>query len=222
MYDRATRTLWHQFTGKPIIGELVGSEIELEYFPTARTTWGDWRAEHPDTTVMTREGARSYAAWSYTHENDEKSIYWDYRADPETMFPIAFRDETLEPKDEVLGVSIGSLHKAYPLERLREERIVNDRIDDIDVVVIASATSSDAHIYANPDQLQFRIPDDAPFDGYPARVIDHNGDVWNVARDQLKRLDGTSDAVALRAIPSNVSFWFGWYAFHRDTLLYEK
>ena len=24
MYDRATNTLWHQFTGEPVIGELAG------------------------------------------------------------------------------------------------------------------------------------------------------------------------------------------------------
>ena len=152
MYDRATRTLWHQFTGTPIIGELVGSGIELGYFPTARTTWGDWRAEHPDTTVITREGSR-YPPWTYTHEKDEKSIYWDYRADPETMFPIAFRDDVLAPKAEVLGVTVKGIDKAYPIELLRQERIVHDQIGDIDLVVIASATSSDAHIYENPRRV---------------------------------------------------------------------
>ncbi len=219
MYDRATRSLWHQFTGTPIIGELVGSGIELGYFPTARTTWGDWRAEHPDTTVITREGAL-YTARFYTHEDSDDSIYYAYRADPETMFPISYRDDVLAPKAEVLGVTLDGVDKAYPIEVLRGERIVHDRIGDVDVVVIASATSSDAHIFENPDGLEFRLPDDAPEAGFPDKVVDNNGREWDVSRERLT--DAEDASTVLEIVPSNVSFWFGWFAFHRGTELYGR
>lgn len=219
MYDRATRSLWHQFTGTPIVGELAGSGIELAYFPTARTTWGDWRAEHPDTTVITREGAR-YPAWSYTHEDNDNSIYFAYRADPETMFPIAYRDDVLPPKAEVVGVTLEGVHKAYPIELLREERIVHDRIGDVGVVVIASATSSDAHIFENPDGLKFRVPDNASEAGFPSKVTDGNGTEWEVSRESLTNT--TEPSIKLKVVPSNVSFWFGWFAFHRETELYGE
>ena len=52
MYDRGTKSLWHQFTGEPVVGALVGSGIELELLPIVLTTWGDWLAAHPDTTVL--------------------------------------------------------------------------------------------------------------------------------------------------------------------------
>lgn len=219
MYDRATRSLWHQFTGTPIVGELVGSGIELSYFPTARTTWGDWRAEHPDTTVITREGAR-YAAWTYTHEDNDNSIYFAYRADPETMFPIAYRDEVLPPKAEVLGVTLEGVDKAYPIELLRDERIVHDRIGDAGIVVVASASSSDAHIFENPDGLKFRLPDNASDVGFPSKVVDSSGTEWEVSREAL--INTVEASNTLKAVPSNVSFWFGWFAFHRDTDLYGR
>ena len=219
MYDRLTRTLWHQFTGTPIVGELVESGIVLNYFPTARTTWGDWRAEHPDTTVLSRDGAR-YPAWTYTNENSEDSIYWNYRADPDTMFPIAFRDDVLAPKAEILGVAIQATHKAYPIELLRQERIVHDRVGDTEIVVVASATSSDAHIYKNPDRLRFRLPEGQIDAAFPSVIVDDNGNDWQVRRDRLIRTDDPS--VKLSAVPSNVAFWFGWYAFHRDTVLYGR
>ena len=217
MYDRATRSLWHQFTGTPIVGELVGSGIELGYFPTARTTWGDWRAEHPDTTVVTREGAR-YAPWSYTHENNQS--YFGYRADPEPMFPIAFRGDVLAPKQEVLGVSLMGTDKAYTIRLLREQRIIHDRIGDVEVVVIASATSPDAHIFDNPDGLEFRLPDDAPEVGLPGKVVDQTGNEWVVTREKL--VDASDSLNELNVVPSNVSFWFGWFAFHRETELYGR
>lgn len=52
MYDRTTNTLWHQFLGKPVVGELVGSGITLEVLPVTLTTWGDWLEAHPDTMVL--------------------------------------------------------------------------------------------------------------------------------------------------------------------------
>ena len=219
MYDRATRSLWHQFTGTPIVGKLVGSGIELGYFPTARTTWGDWRAEHPDTTVITREGAR-YPAWWYTHEDNDNSIYFAYRADPETMFPIAYRDDVLLPKAGVLGVTLEGVDKAYPIEVLRAERIVHDRIGEVDVVIIASATSSDAHVFENPEALEFRLPDNAPESGFPPKVVDSSGTEWDVTRESLT--DSANPSNKLNVVPSNLSFWFGWYAFHRQTELYGR
>ncbi len=219
MYDRATRTLWHQFTGEPIIGPLVGTDVELEYFPTSRTTWGEWRQEHPDTTVVTREGG-SYPPWSYTNESDERSIYYAYRANPDSMFPIAHRDDALAPKAEILGVTIKGIDKAYPIDLLRQERIVHDQIADIDLVVVASGTTSDAHIYDNPDNLQFSLPSDAPEDGYPSKLFDQNNTEWLVTREALT--DASDSSNVLKRIPSNISFWFGWYAFHRQTQLYGQ
>lgn len=219
MYDRLTHSLWHQFTGVPIVGDLQGSGIELEFFPTARTTWGEWVAEHPDTTVLSREGAR-YAAWFYLNESDDKAIYFEYRADPETMFPIAVRDPVLATKAEVLGVSVGDVHRAYAISDLRSERVVHDELAGMDVVVVASGVSSDAHVYDNGLGRRFRLPDDAPDAGLPEVLLDDEGCEWRVDRYGLER-EGDG-AVLLRAIPSNVSFWFGWFAFHPDTTLYER
>ena len=39
MYDQATHSLWNQFTGRPVVGPLTGSEIEIKILPVAITTW---------------------------------------------------------------------------------------------------------------------------------------------------------------------------------------
>lgn len=136
------------------------------------------------------------------------------------MFPIAHRDSVLDPKSEVLGVTVKGVDKAYPINVLREERIVHDRIGDLDVVVIASKSSSDAHIYENPDGLEFRLQDDSSEAGFPARVLDDQGSVWEVSRERL--IDVADSSKVLNVVPSNVSFWFGWYAFHPGTELYGQ
>ena len=143
MYDRLTETLWSQLRGEPILGELVGSGIKLEYFPVALTTWGEWLAEHPDTKVQSRETGY-YGARSYVREDDRRSIYFAYREDPETMFPIWNRDDSLASKQLVLGVVAEGAYKAYSIDALNESRLVNDNVGGVDLVVVSSYLSADA------------------------------------------------------------------------------
>ena len=42
MYDRATRSLWSQLLGEPVIGPLADSGIKLDFFPVNLITWGEW------------------------------------------------------------------------------------------------------------------------------------------------------------------------------------
>ena len=39
MYDRQTRTLWNQLTGEPVLGPLVGSDVQLSLQPVVLTSW---------------------------------------------------------------------------------------------------------------------------------------------------------------------------------------
>ena len=215
MYDRLTESLWSQLRGEPIVGELVGSGIKLEYFPVALTTWGEWLAEHPDTKVQSRETGY-YPARSYEREDSPRSIYFAYREDPETMFPIWNRDEQLAPKQLVLGVVAGVGYKAYSIDALRQDRLVNDSVADVDLVVVASSLSADALVFRSGGR-QFMLPDDAPV-SLPDMLIDEDGAEWHVERDRLWKNDDPAETLPLH--PANVSFWFGWYITHPDTLLY--
>ncbi len=215
MYDRLTETLWSQLRGEPILGELVGSGIKLEYFPVALTTWGEWLAEHPDTKVQSRETGY-YGARSYVREDDRRAIYFAYREDPETMFPIWNRDESLEPKQLVLGIVAEGAYKAYSIDALNESRLVNDSVGGVDLVVVSSYLSADALAFRS-DGIQFTLPDDVP-DGLPTTLLDEDGALWNVERDRIWKDDDPTQTLPLH--PANVSFWFGWYITHPDTLLY--
>ena len=215
MYDRLTNTLWSQLRGEPIVGELVGSGIRLDYFPVALTTWGEWRAEHPDTKVQSRETGY-YPPCSYEREDNPRSIYFAYREDPKTMFPIWNRDERLPPKQLVLGVVAEGGYKAYSIDALRQNRLVNDSVGDVDLVVVASSLSADALAFRSAGR-QFALPDDAP-DSLPNLLIDEDGAKWYVERDRLWKDDDPPETLPLH--PANVSFWFGWYITHPDTLLY--
>lgn len=54
MYDRETDSLWLQRTGESLEGELGGERLaELPREEWRVLPWGEWRALHPDTRVLT-------------------------------------------------------------------------------------------------------------------------------------------------------------------------
>ena len=56
MFDWATKSLWNQFTGRPVVGPLVEADIELALRPVAITDWRRWRTRHPASRVLARGG----------------------------------------------------------------------------------------------------------------------------------------------------------------------
>lgn len=221
MYDRTTRSLWSQLLGEPVIGPLADSGIRLDFFPVNLTTWGEWLAEHPDTTVLSLDTGY-YPPELYEPEYDANSIYFEYRNSSKTMFPVSERDSRLNIKDQVLVLSILDISKAYPLNVLQQERLVNDTVNGADVVVLSgSARSLGAAIYARGEKT-FGFPDDYdPADrigGMPDSLIDSDGQEWRLTDEALVNVADPSQT--LRRMSSHQVYWFGWFAFHPDTELY--
>ena len=215
MYDRATESLWNSFIGEPVIGPLADSGIRLSLFPVLLTTWKEWLDEHPDTTVLSIHTG-VYDPEVYRHEQDPRSPYYEYRNTRGTMFAVPFRDDRFGVKEEVLGISNGGAHKAYPVALLREERVVNDVVGGVPVVIVASPVSSAARVYARGERSF--MPEEGQI-GVPRRLLDSAGTVWQVGDDALTNASGPGDTLA--RIPASVSYWFGWFAFHPDTDVYE-
>jgi hypothetical protein len=217
MYDRATFSLWSQLLGEPVIGPLAGSGIKLNFFPSVLTTWSEWLGEHPDTTVLSPVTG-FYLPQSYTHERDPSSIYFDYRSDPDRRFAVWNRDGRLELKAEILGLSVGDVHKAYPLEALRSEGVVNDVVGGAEVVIVASEDSSSTRVYAR-DGREFAASGPSGPGGQPQVLVNADGMEWKVTEEGLVSAVGPS--ITLPRMSSRLAFWFGWFAFHPDTLFYE-
>ena len=122
MYDRATRSLWNQFIGEPVIGPLADSGIRQPFFPSVVTTWAEWLDEHPDTTVISRETG-IYPADFYVPEDDPNAIYYSYFTAEEVMFPVWLRDDTFQPKAVVVGLTVDDAAKAYAVRDLQRVRL---------------------------------------------------------------------------------------------------
>ncbi|MDQ6893507.1 MAG: DUF3179 domain-containing protein [Acidobacteriota bacterium] len=209
MYDEATLSLWSNLTGEPVGGRLVGSGIALPVLPMTVTTWGDWKARHPETTVLALKTGFSR---NYT----PGAAYGKYFASPETMFPVWKRDTALQPKAVVFAVRRGAAARAFPLELLFRERVVNDAVGAENVVIVADGITGAVRAYRRAGRRFAEGPN--------IQLVEvSTGELWEVREEVLVPATGVEDArsaAALPRIPGNRAFWFGWYAFFPETTLY--
>jgi hypothetical protein len=221
MYDRQTRTLWNQLTGEPVLGDLVGSGVQLELLPVVLTSWEAWLAQHPDTVVLELETGfeRFYLPGA---------AYGHYFSSDETMFPVWQRSEALDDKDRIYALRVDGTPKAYPLALLVEEQVVNDTVGDTELVLVATRGRVIVHgtslevgevIYDSGGEVRAFLSGDENFSPGPTEdlVIDAGGREWSVTEEGLVSPDGE---IAPR-FNGHLSYWFGWFAFFPNTLVYE-
>lgn len=136
-YDHQTESLWSQLKEEAVTGPLTGTHLKA--IPSVTTTWKAWRAQHPDTLVLSTQTGfqRDYS----------RSPYQAYAKSPNTMFPVKHEDPRLSPKEKVVGVSIGEHHKAYPLKLLREHQgPIEDRVGETAVKILYDSEADSAQV----------------------------------------------------------------------------
>ena len=53
MTDRQTNSIWSHLDGEAFEGSMIGTEIG--FLPLIHTTWKEWLALHPETSVLSYE-----------------------------------------------------------------------------------------------------------------------------------------------------------------------
>ncbi len=222
MYDRQTRTLWNQLTGKPVLGDLVATKVQLRLLPVVLTTWEVWRQQHPDTVVLDLNTG-------YDRPYVPGAPYGDYFSAQRTMFPVWQRNSLLPTKARIYALHVEGVPKAYPLTALTQKKVVNDTIGQTPVVLVATRGTVTVD---GTNRRVGRVTYDAGGEvrayhrgaelfrpgSTPQTVLDTDGRVWRVTEEALI---GPSGKMA-RRVNGHLAYWFGWYSFFPHTLVYGK
>ena len=211
MYDLTTGGLWNQFTGVPVTGSLLESGVRLNIRPVTLTTWGDWLASHPDTLAL---DINTGYQRNYSSEGDPGAAYTEYYGSPDLWFPVGEYDDRLQVKDVVYGIEIGGEAKAYPVEAVGREGLVNDEVGGTELVLVGNPGTKTVVAY---ERTGARFVSLLGEEGRTT-LVDENGVEWLVGDASLEALDGSGDELA--RIAGRTSFWFGWRAFFPETGLY--
>ena len=191
MFDRETDSLWNQFTGKPVVGPLVASGIQLKIRPVVITSWARWRESHPNTRVLSLDTG-------YRRNYGSGAVYADYFASQTLMFPTRVNEARLRQKDYVFGIRGVAAAKAWPLEVFKDGAVINDAVGPRKVVLIGDTATRSVRAY---DRGERRFAATAT-----RNRLRGPGGLWKVEEDMIVGPDGTR----LARVPGHVAYWFAW------------
>ncbi len=120
MYDLRTQSVFDTFTGAAVTGPLQDQGLVLDEATVLRTTWGAWKAAHPDTAIIAEDGGigRSYSLDPLQGRDDNGPI-----------FPIGPADERLDVQELVVGViTAGGTPVAFPAASARVALAAGDAV----------------------------------------------------------------------------------------------
>ena len=196
MFDRATLSLWNQFTGKPVTGKLADSGIELIQRPVVIARWDDWRAANPKTKVLALDTG-------FNRNYGSGEVYKEYFASKDLMFPALADQSRQKQKDYVFGIRRFGGAKAWPLTAFAKKPVINDAVADFPVVVMGDTDSRSARAYERGD-LTFSVKG--------GQLTSNDGVVWQQGEEALTAPDGRS----LARVAGHVAYWFAWDGYLGD------
>ncbi|MEM6333409.1 MAG: DUF3179 domain-containing (seleno)protein [Planctomycetota bacterium] len=211
MYDPDTFSMWSTFGGTPVIGPLVGQGIALDVHPVVTTTWGRWKADHPDTTVLTLDTG-------HRRDYGEGVAYRDYFATHDLMFtiPDELANDRLANKAEVFVLRSND-EDVQPLA-IAADRLADETVFEVDHagrrIIVLTDPSGANRAYEAAD-LAFTAYDPAA-----KTATDTTGRAWTVTENALISKD-SPNATALPRTAGHRAFWFGFHAAFPDAPLID-
>jgi hypothetical protein len=209
MYDQQTDTLWSQFLGKGVLGELAGTDLEL--VPLTQTTWSAWKATYPDTVVLDKRGRYQFDRYTGYYGGGDLGVTGELTT-----------DDRLHSKALVVGVDVGGQTKAYSLGGLSEQPVVDDTVGGKDIVVFLERGTDTALVYdrqVDGQTLTFEVLQEGA--GTQSLIRDlETGTTWMSLTGVA--INGPLKGNVLVRVPSHLSFWFAWTDWNPETDLYRR
>ena len=138
LYDRQTESLWSQVKSEAVTGKLMGRKLKL--LSSTHTTWKAWKKKHPKTLVLSTKTG---------HRRDyDRDPYSGYTKTKELFFPVNRQSRAYHPKEQVIGVQIEKVFKAWPfIELAAAELPVKETLNGVSLTVDFDKTTRTAIVY---------------------------------------------------------------------------
>lgn len=186
--DGSTGSWWRQANGEAVTGSRRGRV--LQELPSLQVTLREWLALHPASLVMQADPAfAGEYAKDYAFENgtSRKSL-------------TGTDTTSWGDKSWVVGIATQGASKAFDWNRLRRDRVINDVVGGVPVVIALASDSASFFAYERPSpDLVFSVQGDSLLAG---------GQSWPVGGRTLG---------GLRRVSASQEFWHSWREFHPRT-----
>ena len=212
MYDEKTESLWSQIAAAAIQGEKVGTALEL--VPSALTTWGEFRQQYPDGSVLLPPPESSTVTGRNSTRNYNRNPYAGYESSEQIGISGSFDDDRLHPKTMVVGVEHGGVSRAYPLDAVQRAGVVNDEIGGLPVVVAATESGTLVAYVREVDGTTLT------FTRENEESLAADGSRWRLLSGRA--VDGPHEGSRLQQANTVAQeFYFSWVNFHPETEIWS-
>jgi len=201
--DETTKSWWRQVNGEAIAGPLLGTT--LTEVPSEQMSLQAWMDRYPNTLVMQPD-----PAFKDRYESLEKYDEGKMEGKLEGRDSLSWKD-----KSWVVGVPMGLFAKAYDWNQLVKDRVINDRIKGLPVMLALESDSISFHSWVpvvGKDTLRFSYSESLKI------LVDQNQSRWNWKGECV---DGTMKGTKLETVQSYQEFWHSWKTFHPNTEIYK-
>ena len=189
--DATTKSWWRQATGEAIIGKLKGQQLQ-EFYST-QMSLTKWLQLNPNTLVMQEDP-------SFKDEYDTTGKFESGKS----ISKLTGTDSlSWKEKSWVVGVKAGKETKAYDWNKLKAQRIINDKLGEKSIVLVLAKDDKSFFAFENPDAgNNFTLHND---------TLMQNGIQYSI---NGKALAGNT---TLKPLPAYQEFWHSWQTFHPVT-----
>jgi len=208
MRDEETGSWWQQVSGEAIQGPLKGQK--LRSVAHDELTFALWEQEQPQGRVLKPDPG--------IDEKQYAPANWDERMANVPVRIAQPLDQALVPRTLVVGVSVGDLAKAYPIEAVKKQSPIIDDLGSIPIVLVLADDGKSVRAFErtlNARKLEFFKKKDSS----PVTLVDaETGSEWNFTG---KAISGSFSGQQLKQVPVLLDYWFDWKNYHPKTSVYE-
>ena len=190
--DGRTHSWWRQSNGAAIAGPRTGDT--MREIPSQQVTLALWLEMHPHSKIMQADSSLI----------DKYSKNFDYETGTSSSKLTGTDSASWHDKSWVVGVEVDGHAKAYDWNQLRRERVLNDVIGAMPIVVIMASDNASYFAFARPDTAtRFTLRGDS--------LVSATGAFG---------LSGRGATGTLAAVQASQEFWHSWKEFHPGTTKY--
>ena len=207
--DRESGSRWQQSSLEAISGSMKGEKVKL--YPFLLTNWSEWRKIHPDTLVLKPLPGYADRIPEYNRKVQDGLSQRGNAPDG-----VLRTDKRLPPKTMILGLDAGGAHTAFPLNTLRQARVINETLGSEPVLIVhqpGSDTTTAFSARAKGKTLKFAASN--------ADATELTDSETHSRWDPYGRcLSGSLAGSQLQSLILEPEYWFAWSEFHPDTTIY--
>jgi uncharacterized protein DUF3179 len=208
--DRESGSRWQQSSLEAISGPMKAEKVKL--YPFLLTNWGEWRKLHPDTLVL-----KPLPGYAERIPETNQRVQGGLSQRGSAPDGVLRTDGRLPPKTMILGLDAGGTNKAFPLNALRQTRVINDTLGSEQILVVHQPGSDTTTAFS------------ARLNGKPLKFTAANAEVTELTDSETHSrwdpyghcLSGRLAGSHLQSLILEPEYWFAWSEFHPDTTIYE-